>query len=733
LDDGNEASSFKLLYSNARLNALLGRDLSPFHGKEAMVHLPEITHSGLLGRCEETLRTREPTMPENLAFGKGGQDRFRAWIFPVDKNAVVLFLVSLTESGPLVPPTVHDNIVSGMAQDAQRQLGSILGATPEAKIHTDPDGMITAWDPGAELMFGHRTGDMIGMPMAMLFPPEKRNLEQVVANMVLEYGQEQRFETARLRKDGSLLAVAVTVSPIHDEHGGMVGIMQLAQPITERKKAEHELRQLILTLEERIAERSQALVASERRYHDTLDKMMEGVQLIDPDWRYAYVNDALVAQSGYRREELIGRTMFEMYPGIESTALFAVLQQCQADRKARTLDNDFVFPNGRKGTFQLSIQPMSHGIFILSTDITERKLTEEALRASEARYHNALDTLIEGAQIIGYDWRHLYVNNSFAAQGAFTKEQLLGTTLMERYPGVETTKVFMYLNRCMTERSSCTVETGFTFPNGVYREFYLSIQPVAEGIFILSKDITERKRVELELAEQRKRLKEQNQELEQFTYIASHGLQEPLRMVSSYMQLLQRRYGDQLDTNAHEFIAFAVDGAQRMKQLIDDLLTFSRSGPSTGWESVDMNVIVGQATANLDQAIAEADATLRVDLLPQVVASCTDMLQVMQNLIGNALKFRRPGTIPEVCVKGHAEGTHWHFEVSDNGIGIDPAHYETIFAPFKRLNDRSKYKGSGIGLAIAQKIVHRYGGRIWVTSTPGEGSCFHFTLERNAP
>jgi PAS domain S-box-containing protein len=460
---------------------------------------------------------------------------------------------------------------------------------------------------------------------------------------------------------------------------------------------------------------------------------MEGVQLIDPDQRYAYVNDALVAQSGYRREELIGHTMFEMFPGIESTALFGLLLQCQADRKARTLDNDFVFPNGRKGNFHLSIQPMSHGILILSTDITERKLTEEALRASEARYHNALDTLIEGAQIIGYDWRHLYVNSAFVAQGAFTKEQLLGTTVMDRYPGVERTEVFMKMKRCMTERISCTMETGFTFPNGVSKQFYLSIQPVAEGIFVLSKDITERKRVELELAEQRKRLKEQNQELEQFTYIASHDLQEPLRMVSSYLQLLQRRYGDQLDTNAHEFIGYAVDGAQRMKQLIDDLLTYSRFGLSNGSEGVDMNVIVGQATANLDQAIAEAGATLHVDLLPEVVASCTDMLQLMQNLIGNALKFRRKGTIPVVWVKGHAEGTHWYFEVSDNGIGIDPAYYDIIFAPFKRLNDRAKYMGSGIGLAIAQKIVHRYGGKIWVTSKQGEGSSFHFTLERNAP
>jgi PAS domain S-box-containing protein len=517
------------------------------------------------------------------------------------------------------------------------------------------------------------------------------------------------------------------------EHGGSAGTLDLAQAITARKEVEHELRELNRTLEERVVERSEALMASERRYHDTLDKMMEGVQLIDPEWRYVYVNEALVAQSSYRREELIGHTMMEMYPGIEGTELFAVLQECKADRVARTLDNDFVFPNGRKGTFQLSIQPMSHGIFILSTDITKNKKAEEALRASEARFHNALDVLIEGAQIIGHDWRHLYVNNAFVVQSSFTKDQLLGTTVMDRYPGVEGTDVFKELQRCMRDRCTHIMETGFTFPNGVSKHFYLSIQPVEEGIFVLSKDITDRKRVELELAEQRRQLKEQNRELEQFTYIASHDLQEPLRMVSSYVQLLQRRYGDELDTDAHEFIAYAIDGAQRMKQLIDDLLTYSRFGLIAELETVDMNEIVAQTLANLDRAISESGATVHVDVLPRVTASTTDMLQIMQNLIGNALKFRREGTVPEIRVKGSHEGTRWHFEVIDNGIGIEPAYHETIFTPFKRLNDRSRYVGSGIGLAIAQKIVQRYGGRIWVTSGSEGGSNFQFTLEHNRP
>lgn len=635
-----------------------------------------------------------------------------------------------TASGSLVSATVRDITLRRTAQEAQQHLEAILVSSQDAIISKDLDGLITAWNPGAQEVFGHGAEDMIGKPIFLLVPANMQVVERAVESTVVDHGQVQSFETMRLRKDGTLVDVYVTVSPIRDDRGTIMGSSDTSRVITARKNAERELRELNRTLEQRIVNRTEDLIASQRRYHDTLDKMMEGVQFIDAAYRYTYVNDALVAQSTLTRAQLLGRSMLEVFPGIERTVLFGVLQECMADRTARTLDNDFSFPDGRERTFQLSIQPMADGIFILSTDITERKHGEEALRASEARYHNALDVLMEGAQIIGYDLRHLYVNEAMAALSTFSKEELLGTTIMERYPGVEETDLFKELERCMVERCTHTMETEFTFPNGTTKSLYLRIQPADEGLFILSQDITERKRVELELAAQRQQLKEQNEELEQFTYIASHDLQEPLRMVTSYVQLLQRRYGEKLDSDAQEFIEFAVDGAQRMKQLIDDLLSYSRVGRSAALHTVDMNTVVQEVRANLGSAIAESGAKFHIEELPRVHASPTDMMQVMQNLIGNAVKFRRMNAVPEVWVKGREEATQWCFEVIDNGIGIEPTYGDKIFAPFKRLNDRSKYAGSGIGLAIAEKIVQRYGGRIWYTSVPGEGSNFKFTIER---
>lgn len=625
---------------------------------------------------------------------------------------------------------VRDLTSRRTAQEAQRKLEAILASSPDAIVSKDLNGLITAWNPGAEQMFGYSEKDVLGTAVTTYVPGDQQLMEYAAERTVLDRGEVQRFESVRQHKDGTLIDVAVTVSPIRDDRGVIVGISKMVKSIAARKHAEMQLHELNRTLEQRILERSEDLVASEKRYHDTLDKMLEGVQFISADWRYMYVNDALVAQSNVRRDHMIGHTMMEVFPGIEHTPVFRTMQDCMADGTARNIDNDFVFPDGHSRSYHLSIQPMDNGIFILSKDITQRKQVEQALRTSEARYHNALDVLIEGAQILGRDWQHLYVNDAMVALSTFTKKELLGATFLERYPEVQHRVVFKELERCMLERCTHTMECEFTFRKGTTKSVYLRIQPVDEGLFLLFQDITERKLAELELATQRSKLKEQNRELEQFTYIASHDLQEPLRMVTSYVELLQRRYVGKLDADADEFIHFAVDGAKRMKQLIDDLLAYSRIGRVATVQPVDMNRIVKQAIANLGSAIAESGARLHIEELPMASGSPTDMLQVMQNLIGNALKFRRANTVPEVWVKGRNEGPHSFYAVSDNGIGIEPAYKEQIFAPFKRLHGRSVYAGSGIGLAIAQKVVERYGGRIWVTSVPGEGSTFQFTIEQ---
>lgn len=227
---------------------------------------------------------------------------------------------------------------------------------------------------------------------------------------------------------------------------------------------------------------------------------------------------------------------------------------------------------------------------------------------------------------------------------------------------------------------------------------------------------------------QRQELARSNNELQQFAYIASHDLQEPLRMITSYLQLLERRYRGQLDADADDFIQYAVDGALRMRTLINDLLTYSRIGTrGQSFELTDSSAALKRAIANLEVAIAESNAIITYADLPQVQADPTQLVQLFQNLVSNALKFRSESScLVEVTAKQQENA--WLFSVKDNGIGIDPQYTEQIFIIFQRLNNRTDYPGTGIGLAVCKKIVERHGGSIWVESAFGEGATFHFTL-----
>jgi PAS domain S-box-containing protein len=231
------------------------------------------------------------------------------------------------------------------------------------------------------------------------------------------------------------------------------------------------------------------------------------------------------------------------------------------------------------------------------------------------------------------------------------------------------------------------------------------------------------------LAQQAEELARSNAELEQFAYVASHDLQEPLRMVSSFAQLLGKRYRGKLGADADDFIGYVVEGAVRMQHLINDLLTYSRVGRTgKGLAPTDCASVFAGASANLRKAIEECGAAVTADPLPSVLAEESQLLQVFQNLVANAIKFRKGDQPPRVHVGARRQGAEWLFWVQDNGIGIERQYADRIFLVFQRLHSRREYPGTGIGLAICKKVVERYGGRIWLESEPGQGSTFFFTL-----
>jgi len=371
----------------------------------------------------------------------------------------------------------------------------------------------------------------------------------------------------------------------------------------------------------------------------------------------------------------------------------------------------------------------------------EREQAVQALRESEERVRLLLDSTAEAIYGVNIQGNCTFCNAaSLRLLGYDRPDDLLGRqmhllTHHTRANGTPhpITECHIYLGFSEGRGSHADDEVlwrkdGSSFPAECWSyPMLLNGEPIGSVVTFL--DVTERKAAATHLLQKVEELNRSNVELEQFAYIASHDLQEPLRMVASYTQLLARRYRGQLDADADEFISFAVDGANRMQRLIQDLLTYSRVG-TKGTDLLDTSSeeALQQALINLRGAIEESGAQVTHDPLPDVMADEMQLTQLFQNLVGNAIKYQSPG-VPRVHISAVLNGEKkWEFSVKDNGLGIDPQYFERIFGMFQRLHKRGEFAGTGIGLAICKKIVERHGGNISVESQPGNGSTFRFFL-----
>jgi PAS domain S-box-containing protein len=356
---------------------------------------------------------------------------------------------------------------------------------------------------------------------------------------------------------------------------------------------------------------------------------------------------------------------------------------------------------------------------------TERKRMEEVLRESEAKYSTLVENSRDGIVILQGGVMK-FANTASLEIVGYTPEELLGVDFLKMVTPEDREMVMKrYADRMAGKEVPSIYEMalirkdGITVPVEVNATFINYEGRPADLVVI--RDITERKRAEEEL-------RRSNQELEHFAYIASHDLQEPLRMVSSYTQLLAQRYKDKLDADADEFIHYVEDGVSRMRALINGLLVYSRVGTSgAAFELTDCEAAFDCALTNLQVAVDESGAVITHHPLPVVMADASQLTQVFQNLIGNAIKFCNQ-ELPRIHVAAEPRGNEWLFSIRDNGIGIDPQYHDRIFDMSQRLHSRTEYPGTGLGLAICDKVVKRHGGRIWVESQTGKGATFYFTI-----
>lgn len=476
-------------------------------------------------------------------------------------------------------------------------------------------------------------------------------------------------------------------------------------------------------------------IERERLYNAAVESSVDAIVTTDRDGNITAWNRAAEELYGYSREEALGRSKRMLVPDDCLDEFDDILSAVRQGKPTTHIDTKRKSKTGRELPVALSVSPIRSaqgevlGIFSIARDLTPEReadmLFRQAVDASPAamimmdRNGHIVLTNHEVMELFGYSGDDLYGE---------PVEVLLPEQFRDTHPALrqefmtEPTKRMMGIGRELYGRRK----------NGSMFAVEVGLNPLttAQGPMVLAVvvDITERRRTEQALAERSAELERSNAELEQFAYVASHDLQEPLRMVYSFCELLKEQYGDKFDKDGQEFIEFAVDGARRMRQMIDDLLDYSRVQTSEmQLEPISAQRALDSALFYLSSAIKDCDAEVRHDALPSVLGNETQIARVFQNIIGNALKFRGP-TQPIIEITCHAEGANQVFAIADNGIGFRQNENERIFGVFQRLHRREEYPGTGIGLAVCKRIVDRHGGDIWAEAGAGEGTVFKFTL-----
>ena len=531
-------------------------------------------------------------------------------------------------------------------------------------------------------------------------------------------------------------------------------LLARVEAILRVKRAEDALRGVNARLEAELAARrqaEQALHFSEQHYRELVTLAQEGIWAMDAAACTTYVNPRMAEMLGYTMDEMLGRSLFDFADEIGRRRIQANIERRKYGIRERH-DFRFLRKDGAYVETLVSTAPLFDaggsytGAIAVITDVTESQQAETRLRRERNLLRTLIDNMPDFIYIKDTEARFLIANRTLARlTGVESPADLLGKTDRDFFPADLAEKYMADdLEVIRSGRPLIGREEPMLTPRGAQGWQITTKVPLRDevgqviGLVGMGRDITSRKQAEDERQEMLAKLEHSNAELEHFAYVASHDLQEPLRMVTSYLQLLASRYQGQLDADADDFIGFAVDGARRMQCLISDLLDYSRvSTRGQPFEPADCSQLIQQVLHDLGIAITESAAVVTYDPLPVVMGDKGQLGELFQNLIGNAIKYRGDQA-PIVHITARktpsretlevSQTTVWEFSIRDTGIGIDPQYHDRIFGLFQRLHGVGEYSGSGIGLAICKKIVERHGGRIWVASQVGQGSTFYFTL-----
>ncbi|MGE5497268.1 MAG: PAS domain S-box protein [Syntrophothermus sp.] len=604
----------------------------------------------------------------------------------------------------------------------------LLENIPEAVISFDKEKKIIFWNKGAEKIYGWTHDEVIGRNLADLLSSEAS--EEIRNKRLSEVDKkgEIKVETVHYTKENKRIIVQSHVITLRNIKGDIAGYTSVNSDITQTRKTEEDLKDSEARYSALFNNKTNA-IAHCRTITDHEGKPV--------DYEIIRINDAYTAITGIKKEEIEGRRAREVFPGIENFSFDYITEYGKVALFGRELKNEVYFEALSQWFSIYAYSPMPGEFTAIFTDITQRKNAEEDLKKSEENLNEAQKLAHMCSFTFDFENNRIEWSNEFLniyelddLSGYPTLEKLMELVYPEDRRYVAESVRHAIENKIESLQMDYRILTGRGNLKYVHYNGKLSYNEKGKHTkrFGTIMDVTDRKLKELELRKILENLERSNKDLEQFAYVASHDLQEPLRMISVYSTMLDRQLKDNLDDKTKQNLEILIESSKRMHILITGLLEYSRiSSDKEVFCCVDMNEIANRVIKDLSYSISESKAEIKIENLPGVNANPAQMKQLLQNLISNAIKFRWDAD-PIVEVKAEKKENEFVFSVRDNGIGISPENYERIFVIFKRLHTREEYPGTGIGLSICKRIVEHHGGRLWIESNLGKGAAFYFTL-----
>lgn len=618
-------------------------------------------------------------------------------------------------------------VSSKSVEATQEQFHSLMDAVEEYAIfRLDTAGQVISWNSGAEQIKGYDAGEILGEHFSTFYTESDR--ADGVPAQNLEHARKRgstRDEGWRVRKDGSRFWATVTITTLYDSAGTLEGYLKVTRDMTDRHEREQEL---------------------ESELHRILSRISDAFYALDDEWRFTHVNERAAELLQHPRESLLGKRLWEIFPEAEDTVVWDHFQTAMETQEPVNFELEY---EALDIWVEATAYPSESGLSVYFRDITERYERHREIERRDRQLRNykeytdeILDTIDDLFYVVDEDGNYQRWNDSMNTVTGYSDEEIASTSPLGIVADEDMENVADGI-QTVFETGGARIQADIESKAGnvIPMEFTASALETPDGERVLAgigRDISDR--IEYERA-----LEASNERLEQFAHAASHDLQEPLRMVSSYLRLLEQRYGDNLDQDGREFLEYAVDGADRMHDMIEGLLEYSRvETRGQPFEPVPLDDILADARDNLRVAITEQNAEITSQSLPTVDGDRRQLRQLFQNLLDNAIKYSgdEPPKIhvaAELCescpetqsVRGYdvttADRDRWVVSIEDQGIGIEGDDQEKIFEVFQSL-DRQDEHGSGIGLALCKRIVERHHGEIWADSDPGAGTTISVTL-----